>query len=647
VEEARSAVRENAYRADISPIGGIMKTSSNSGTLSYLFFLSAALLWAHPLHAQDGSKLFNKRCAVCHDGAAERMPSRDGLKLMTAEHVLAAIETGPMKNMAKGLSDRERRAIAEFITGKPLGQKTQSTPAPQNMCPGSVASFFDPSSGARWDGWGANNANTRFQNTALAGFTELEVPRLKLKWAFGFPDDTTAGAQPTLAGGRVFAGSRAGTVYSLDAATGCVHWWFAASTSVRTPVTVSRIGSGVKSKSAAYFGDDNGMFYALDAAIGKLLWKVKIDDQPGAHITGGAVVDHGRVYVPVAGTGEGEAISPSYQCCRFRGNVVALDAPSGKLIWRSYTIFAPAHHTTKNRIGTQLWGPSGAAIWSTPTIDAKRNALYVTTGDNYSDPATETSDAFLAFDLDSGKFLWSRQMTASDAYTVACRLPDKTNCPASNGPDFDFGASPSIVNLPNGKRALVAGQKSGVVWAIDPDNAGVLLWSTRVGKGGFHGGIQWGSATDDSNVYVALSDVAVISVPGTWRTETDSKQGGGMFALNLETGKILWHAPPAQCGERKQCSPAQSAAVSGMPGVAFSGALDGHLRAYSAKDGEVLWDFDTVGPWKTTNGVAAGGGSIDQSGPAIGAGMLFATSGYAVWGGMPGNVLLAFSVDGK
>jgi polyvinyl alcohol dehydrogenase (cytochrome) len=324
--------------------------------------------------------------------------------------------------------------------------------------------------------------------------------------------------------------------------------------------------------------------------------------------------------------------------------VVALDAATGKQIWKTYTIGEDARPTQKNKVGTQLWGPSGVAVWSTPTVDVKRRLLYVTTGDNYTDPPTTMSDAFLAMDLDSGKILWSRQLTTGDAFTNACRMPDKTNCPDSNGPDFDFGAPPILVSLPNARRALVAGQKSGVVHAIDPDKNGEVIWQTRVGKGGALGGIQWGSAADQSRVYVALSDIARTSII---RRELDPKLGGGMFSLSLEKGERVWSTPPPGCGARERCSPAQSAAVTAIPGVAFSGSVDGHLRAYSTKDGAILWDFDTVGPYKTVNGVEASGGSLDGAGPAIGGGMLFVNSGYPVFGGMPGNVLLAFSVDGK
>jgi len=294
-----------------------------------------------------------------------------------------------------------------------------------------------------------------------------------------------------------------------------------------------------------------------------------------------------------------------------------------------------------------LWAPSGVSVWSTPVIDERKSVVYVTTGNNYTDPATRLSDAFVALDLNSGKIVWSRQMTPKDAYTSACRLPDKTNCAQSNGPDFDFGSSPILVTLSNGKRALIAGQKSGVVYAVDPDNQGEVLWQTRVGKGGTMGGVQWGSAADSSNIYVAVSDIGRIMLTYSTATDADPKQGGGMFALRLDNGEKAWYTPPEPCGDRPRCSPAQSAAVSAIPGVVFSGSVDGHLRAYAAVGGKVVWDFDTAQSFETVNGVAGHGGSIDGPGAAIADGMLFVNSGYPTAGGLPGNVLLGFSVDGK
>jgi len=286
-------------------------------------------------------------------------------------------------------------------------------------------------------------------------------------------------------------------------------------------------------------------------------------------------------------------------------------------------------------------------IWSSPAIDPQRNAVYATTGNNYTDPPSERSDAFVAFDLDTGKVLWARQTTAKDAYVAACRMVDKTNCADSNGPDFDFGASPILVELGGGKRALLAGQKSGVVYALDPDRGGEMLWQQRVGQGGSMGGVQWGSAADGTNVYVAVSDVHRVPVPNAWATDADPKQGGGMFALRLRDGVRAWHTPPAECVERPRCSPAQPGAVSGIPGAVLSGSMDGHVRAYSTTDGSVLWDFDTVRSYETVNGVPGRGGSLDGAGPAIAGGLVIVNSGYPHGGGMPGNVVLALSVDGK
>jgi len=248
-------------------------------------------------------------------------------------------------------------------------------------------------------------------------------------------------------------------------------------------------------------------------------------------------------------------------------------------------------------------------------------------------------------------------MTAGDAFNLACGAAGGVNCPESNGPDFDFGSSPILVNLSNGKRALIAGQKSGMVHALDPDQQGEVLWQVRVGQGGTAGGVQWGSAVDDQNVYVALSDVSSTRsanpVPNAQKSFTgnyrvlDPKKGGGLFALRLATGERAWYAPPPGCGEKLGCSPAQSAAVTLIPGVVFSGSLDGHLRGYSTKDGRIVWDVDTAQGFPTVDGVKANGGSIDGPGPVVVGGTLYVNSGYGFIGGMPGNVLLAYSVDGK
>jgi polyvinyl alcohol dehydrogenase (cytochrome) len=595
--------------------------------------------------AEDGPTLYKQLCASCHDTGLDRAPTRDALQTMRPERVLAALESGPMLSMASGRTGVERRAIAEYVTGKRFAEPFSATPPPTAMCRATAGDFVNPLNGPAWNGWGVNTANTRYQDASMAGITAADVPRLRLKWAFGFPGELSVDAQPTVAGGRVFVGTQSGNVYALSASTGCVYWVFPAAAAVRAAITISRIETGSGPRFAAFIGDRSANVYAVDATNGQLLWTTKVDDFPFARVTGSPVLHNGRLYVGVASGEETAGAVPDYECCRFRGSLVALNAATGKQIWKTYTIEEP-HPTTKNKIGTQLWGPSGAPIWSSPAIDVKRNAAYVTTGNNYSGPPTSTSDAFVAFDLDTGKILWSRQMTAADDWNTSCRLPDKINCTNVEAPDFDFASPPILITFTNGQRVIVAGQKSGIVHALDPDQDGRILWQERVGKGGINGGVQWGSAADGTNVYVALSDIGRIAIPNSQGTVPDPEAGGGMFALRLDNGQRVWYTPPPPCGPRERCSPAQSAAVSAIPGVAFSGSVDGHLRAYSATSGAVVWDVDTVRMYDTVNGVSGRGGSLNVAGPAISGGTLFVNSGY-VQNGMPGNVLLAFSVDGQ
>jgi polyvinyl alcohol dehydrogenase (cytochrome) len=475
-----------------------------------------------------------------------------------------------------------------------------------------------------WNGWGVDPGNSHFQ--IHPGLAASDVPKLKLKWAFGFPKDPVAYAQPTVAGGRIFVGSAGGAVYSLDARSGCVYWSYAAGAGVRNAISIGKLPNG---KWAAYFGDLQANAHAVDAETGAALWKTKLDNHPAARITGAPILIGGRLFVPVASLEEVSATQPNYSCCTFRGSVAALDASSGKQIWKSYTVLDPpkAYKTSKN--GTQLMGPAGASVWASPTVDLKRKLIYASAGNSYTDVDINTSDAILAFDMETGRLVWSSQVQPKDNFIVGC--PRAPNCPEESGPDFDFGTSPILRTLPNGKQILVAGQKSGVVWGLDPDNRGKILWQTRLGKGSALGGVEWGHAADDKLAYVAISDRFV-------------KEGTpGLYALDLATGEQKWAAPvPKVPG-----NPAQSAAISVIPGAVFSGALNGHFRAYSTANGEIVWDFDTNRAFDTVNGIQAKGGSIDAAGPTIAHGMVYTNSGYATFGGVGGNVLLAFSVDGK
>ena len=531
------------------------------------------------------------------------------------------------------------------------------------QCADNQAGFPQPLDGPRWNGWGADLSNSRFQPAAMAGLTQDQVPRLQLKWAFGFPGATAANAQPTIVGGLVFVGSGDRKVYALHAKSGCTRWVFATEANVRTAISFAPISG--KDRFGVFFGDVDANAYAVNATTGALVWKTKVEDHPAAQIIGAPTLYSGVLYVPVSSNEELTGSRPTYQCCTFRGSVAALDAATGMQIWKAYTIPEPPRPTTRNAIGTQLYGPSGAAVWSAPTVDVQRGVLYVATGNSYSNPPAETSNAVLAFDLATGRMLWHRQATAKDSFVISCFGADKTNCPEDHGPDHDFGQSPILVTLHNGQRELVIGQKSGVVHALDPDQEGKILWQTRIGKGGPLGGIVWGSAADQDRVYVANSDLRVFSDGGTWRLNPDA--GGGLFALDLASGKISMQVPPVPCGSRSQCSPALSAAVTVIPGVVFSGAVSGYLRAYATSEDaseppkgfaasrlvsnilspgqpRLLWAVDTVRDYATVNDVPARGGAMDGPGPTIVDGMLYVNSGYEKWGGLPGNVLLAFEV---
>jgi polyvinyl alcohol dehydrogenase (cytochrome) len=308
-----------------------------------------------------------------------------------------------------------------------------------------------------------------------------------------------------------------------------------------------------------------------------------------------------------------------------------------------------AKQRAKTKQAALAFGPSGAGVWTAPTLDPEHDTMYVTTGDNYSDPPTSLSDAVVALRLSSGEILWSKQFTAKDSWNSSCQLPGKVNCPDTEGPDWDFASSAILVPLQNGKRVLLLPQKSAVIYGVDPDQRGKVLWQGKIGEGGTVGGIEWGAATDGHTVYVALSDIRfeLALKPGSNdRTyQLNPNKGGGLFAFRVDNGERMWQTPPPGCGDRRPCSPAQSAAITAIPGAVFSGSEDGHLRAYSTANGHIVWDFDTAREFKTVNGVPGHGGAIDVAGPVVAGGMLFSGSGYPARGGMGGNVLLAFGVE--
>jgi polyvinyl alcohol dehydrogenase (cytochrome) len=586
----------------------------------------------------SGETIYRDRCAGCHDLVNARIPSRDALRSMPSARILRAMDFGVMLNVAYPLRRDEREAVAAFL-GKPGGDPAPPAAA---FCADRTAKLAARPK-IHWNGWSPADGNRRFQPADQAGLTPDQVSRLELKWAFAFDGDIAAFAQPTVLDRSLFVGSAGGLVHALDVDSGCLRWVFRANGPVRSAL----LAVPLRNRHALLFSDLVGWVYALDAETGKLLWRRRIETHETTRLTGAAAVYNGTVFIPVASWEESRAIGPEYPCCTFRGSVVALRIADGSQVWKTYTITQEAIPRGQSRVGTEQWGPSGAGVWATPTVDAKRGRLYVTTGDNFSSPPTATSDAVMALDLRTGRQVWSHQVTAGDAYNSACG-DGGPNCPAENGPDYDFGSSAMLITAANGKDFVVAGQKSGVVTAFDPDREGAVVWQTRVGKGGVNGGVQWGMASDGTHVYAAVSDVVRIR-----RTNADPldparftlnpQEGGGLTALRVEDGTKAWYAAPPACGAKPGCSPAQSAAVTAIPGVVFSGSIDGHLRAFSAADGKVLWDVDTARDYDAVNGVKGQGGSLDGPGAVVVGGMLFVNSGYSRFGGMPGNVLLAFA----
>jgi polyvinyl alcohol dehydrogenase (cytochrome) len=533
--------------------------------------------------------------------------------------------------MAKNMTPQQIHDVAVFVTQREPGKD----PVPDmhaNMC-ANDGGPFDLGQPA-WNGWGNNPENTRYQ--ADPGLKTEDVPKLKVKWAFAYPG--IAYGQPILVSGRVFIETREGQVFSLDAKTGCTHWAYDLGSAVRTAISIGAV-PGMPGKFAAYFGDEKGAAHAVDAMTGEPLWSTQVEKHPLARITGAPKLYEGRLYVPESSMEEVSGATPAYSCCTFRGSVSALDARTGKILWQTYTIARKPKPTRKNPSGTQMFGPAGVAVWDSPTIDTKRHLLYIGTGDSYTDTPVDSSDAVMALDLATGARKWVKQVRKEDNWLVACPEQTTGNCPKPTGPDYDFGASPILDTLPDGKQVIVAGAKSSVAYGFDPTAKGKMLWQRKLGAGSSTGGIEWGPATDGANVYIAIGDAGA-NAPYS---------PGGVTALNALTGEIVWQTPapePVCSWGPTNCSKAQPGGVTAIPGLVFASSWDGHLRGYDAKDGKIVWDFDTAQAWDGVNGIKVKGGAIDMGGQTIAGGILLVNSGVTPIQ-HPGNALLAFTVDGK
>ena len=599
----------------------------------------AATPLAEQAPAPSGEALYMEHCASCHDQPRYKAPSRFFISMTGPANVLASMVDGTMVEQASGIDADGLRAIAEFVTGTSLDAVAETSLPP--ACDDEHG--FDPSLTPSATGFGIDLQNTRFQPQATGGLSVADVPGLEVKWAFAYPNTYKARSQPGYGGGAIYFGSADGTVWALDARTGCLRWTFRAAAEVRTGIVVSPWSAADPDpQPTLYFGDLLARAYAVDARTGALRWKVRVEEHRDATITGTPVLVGERLYVPVSSLEVVPAANPEYACCTFRGSVVALDIADGRQVWKNYSIAETPRVVGKNRAGTDILAPSGAPFWNSPAIDLERKRLYVGSGENYSSPADANSDAIVAFDLQNGEKLWVSQQTGRDAWNTACLsefTSDDANCPEENGPDYDFGASPIIVTLGSGREVVVGGQKSGAVMAIDPDS-GQTLWKTQVGRGGVQGGVHFGMAVEGNRIFAPINDMFYPEDITRYKFKEPARPG--LYALEAATGEIIWSAAaPDLCGDIEHCDPGISAPVTAIPGAVIAGHMDGRLRIYSSETGETLWELNTLREFTSVSGAAALGGSFSGSGPVVANGMIYVNSGYGIYNHMPGNLLLA------
>ena len=597
-------------------------------------------------------------CASCHDNqSGENLaPLRQTLRQMPPERVYAALTTGPMAAFAawpdgRKFAEDELRAMAELITGKPFGDIVDRTAAGMsNQCSAPLV-LDDPFSKPSWNGWTPDPTKSyRYQSAASAGITAADIPKLKLKWAFAFPEAASAAwTQPSVVGGTVYMGSDNEHVYAIDAETGCVHWSYKAHGQVRTAVSIGKVSGFPGARYAAYFGDYMGWVTAVNAETGEELWSVLPDTHSAAKITGPPTLDpspDGHLYVGVSSWEQMPGRYITYECCQFQGSLSAIDVNTGEVVWTTYTMPERPRPLGRNSAGTQLYGPAGAAIWNAPTLDLELRRVYTTAGTCYISEFFDERVGFdggacvsvMAFDMDTGEKVWWTQLVPMDRHPGGCgREPEeqRLNCPGYvDDPDDDPSGAPVLYTADGGQRIIIQGQESGRITALDPDNDGAVLWVAQAGDemAAMNGG--FGGAFDGRYYYKPLP-----FEDGT----------GAMAAIRPQDGTRAWYKTldrPAGCdSEDNECSSANWSSASAVPGAVLTGSWNGVLRAYAADSGEILWEFPTKQRYEAVNGVPAFGGGIGGGAPTIVDGMMFVGSGYAILGGSPGNVLLAFALD--
>ena len=592
--------------------------------------LATTLLASFSLQAQDaGEALYEQYCAACHENPVDRAPSRAALGDFNANAIMHALTAGIMQTQASALDDEQKIALAEYLSG---GSYNRDRLERLTACANPL-STLDLNAAGNWNGWGTTSSGQRYQSPVASELNAGNIANLEVAWAFGVEDTNSARGNVTVVDGVMFFGSRSGQVYALDMESGCSYWTYAAIGEVRAAPTVAHVDE--LDQTVLVFADQTNRVYAVDALTGLPVWNADVDDNPWAVSTGAPAVHDGKVFVPVSSMEVAGAGNPDHSCCTFRGNVGALDLATGEKLWHTY-IMEEAKEVGVNSVGNPILAPSGGPIWSSATYDASRNQVYVGTGQNYSRPTSLTSDAVIAFDMDSGEMLWANQTTANDAFTMACSgRREHPNCP-DPGPDVDIGAAVLNTTLSNGQDILVAGTKGAMVYGLNPDD-GSTLWSTRIGRGSALGGVHWGMTFVGDTVYVPVSD----RIPGG-----SAEPQPGLHALDMKTGEVLWYAAaPAKCdGSVRGCSDSFSGPPTATDDLVITGALNGYLFAYGRHNGELVWELDTRQEYETVNNVPATGGAIDATGPVLSGEYLILNSGYGGFGQISGNALIVYKL---
>ena len=602
---------------------------------------------ATPVH--PGEAVYKQNCAACHDNpAGTRAPTKETLKEMSLQFLNFALTEGKMKAQGASLSAEQRGQVINYLIGAKVTTDSWTTAM---MCDAARLPV-DLTGGATITNFGFDQYNTRALTAAQAGLTKAQLSKMELAWSVGFPDATGMRAQGAVVGKNIFVPvADVGAMYAFDISQPdkpCLQWVY--NTPGGAPLRTSPAFGVVDGVPLLVFAGQDTTVHAVDARTGKAVWTKHVGSYSYSTTTGTPTVLKDRVIVPVAQFeivfgGQNKVV-----CCNNHGYVLSLDPKTGEQQWR-YDTMPEATKQRDRGDGQELLGPSGAPIWNSPVVDEKRNLVYFATGESNSPPAHKNTDAVIAIDLKTGKEKWSYHATKSDIYNIGCDVhskPELLNCtsaPETVFRDVDFGASVILGTQSNGKQLVYAGQKSGSVWAFDPDT-GKVVWRKSLGTGGALGGVHWGIAFHNNTVFAPISTVGV-PIKGEWDGDPTIKPG--LYALDAKTGKIKWQynpelpaGTPASPPGFPQHPVAMSTAPMVIDGVVIAATLDGTIHAVDEATGKLIWKQATAKDYATLNGVPGKGGAIDAASLYAANGLLITNSGYGSFGQKPGNVILAF-----